>query len=452
MTAKRSHPSVVLAALFVALLAGPSCKRAARGEQPGQRPGDPFLAAEPHRASGRAPDSGPRHATRDGIQTLPGASAPREDSRALRGEAAPRPADLIKSARPGPSELQSAQRRDPKAGPPADDGGKVGFLRLDMPPPPALELSTQGAEPRRELRYLLQEGDLVVWDAEVSQRTELRSEKACGPPDAPAGSLRPPQQTIALSYRLQVASRVSSALPKRFSLETTFRNVRLTLPPGLADQSELMTSLVQSASYVTSLTRTGRVESFHLGKLTGLSMKSMLDRLRSPLGMVQPVLPEPAVGSGATWRQVHRLSLPQPGGKVDAVYVTTYKLTRLGVAGSAATAQLQFSTAVKLDGQVMGEAYQGQGRGQGRVVLDATLGLLRSASGQMSICTSVMGKSSTTHTRYSQTLLDAESKLGKGVAPTTPGVTGPARPATGTTTGTTTGPDRPAAGTITPRP
>lgn len=413
----RALPLVLCAAALVPW--GVSACRRAAGD-PSQ--GDEARAAltpepgQPTRAMGRrirsgAPTSLPLGAAAAGERPAP------SDPRA--------PAKVEDPARPAPQDKLSTDPRDKRPELEADSGGKVGFLRLDMPTPPALELSSPGVEPRSTLRYRLGEGDVAVWEARVSQRTELRTEKACTPLDRPGGSSVPPLQTLPLHFAVQLASQVSTALPDRFTLETRFRKVRLTLPPGLADQSELITSLMLDASYQVTMTRTGRVQSFLLGKLSGVGMRSLLERLRTPLGMVQPVLPEPAVGIGASWRQRHQLVVPQAGGKVDALYVTTYRLLALSGEGAAPSAQLGFSTTVRLEGQVMGEAFRGQGSGKGRVALDTRRGLLRSATGEMTICTSVMGRTSTSSTQYSQVLLDAESTLGKGKAA---GALAPARP------------------------
>ncbi|MDY0001556.1 MAG: hypothetical protein RBU30_09700 [Polyangia bacterium] len=306
--------------------------------------------------------------------------------------------------------------RDRRPAQPADDGGQIGHLRLEMPQPPRIALASPGDEPRRALRYRLFEGDLLVWDAQVIQRTELRNEKSCPPVTSPTSAWTPPLQTIPLTYRVQVTSRVTSSLPERLTLETRFHKARLELPPGLSDQSSLLTSLLESASYVVTLSRTGRTESFLLGKLTGVTMKSVLDRLRTPLGMVQPLLPEPPVGAGASWSQDHRLALLQPGGRVNSHYQVSYGLTRPSGQENESSVHVKISTKVTLDGQVMGETYQGQGLGQGRLELDPERGFLRSASGEMTVCTSVMGRSSRTHTRYSQTFLASESKLTNGKA------------------------------------
>jgi len=275
-----------------------------------------------------------------------------------------------------------------------------------------MEIASLGAEPKIHLRYQFRAGDRIAWDAEVSQRTELRTETSCPAPDAPQEFLSPPEQTIPMAYRVRVVSLVTSAPPQRFTLETAFENVRLTLPPALSEKKSEMESLVGNTSYTITMNRKGHTESFVLGKLAGAESKHLLDRLRSPLGMMHPLLPEPAIGMGATWRYVHRLSLQQPGGLVNALYASVYRLERIDGDAGTRVVTIHVHTTVNLEGKVMGENYGGQGRGDTRLELDVSTGLVRSLEGEMKICTLVMGRSSTNVTRFRQTFLPKESVKG----------------------------------------
>lgn len=397
-----------------------SCKRL--GNKPAGRPADSEATLQAGLSPERPPEETPTGGTPTGgtpTGVTPTGETPTGERPAKNSpsrETSAREAPINKTPTKDDDRLLTDPRQDRKERP-KDDGGEVGAHRVDMPPPAPLEVASLGAEPRHSLRYLFNAGDTLVWEAEVAQRTELRSEKICPPLNAPQGSLSRPEQTIPLGYKVRVLSQVTSAPRDRFTLRTRFDRVRLTLPPSLTDQRSLMESLVGNTSYTVTVNRRGRVESFVLGKLTGVSAKHLLDRMRSPLGVVQPVLPDPAVGVGATWRYVHRLALPQPGGQVNAVYASMYQLSKLRGEGRDALATIQVSTTINLEGKVMGEEYSGRGLGTSRLELDVATGLVRTIEGEMKICTVVLGRSSTNYTRFGQTYQASESV--KGPAPST---------------------------------
>jgi hypothetical protein len=305
-----------------------------------------------------------------------------------------------------------------------------------------VKLIEPGSEPRQSLRYRLRKNEQLTWQTRIQQRTVLRAEKKCPAPETSEASRRPPRQTLRLGYQLHVVTRVRAAMPDLLVLQTGFSNARLTLPPSLTDQRRLLTSLVENTRYRTRMTRQGHVRLFELGRLASSDLKAELKRLRSPLSALQPVLPGPAVGPGASWRQRRQITMVEPGGKITATYLTRYRLHRLVPAAAPAQAVLQVTGTVRLQGTLMGETFSGRGRSRSRVLLDLRRGLMLSARGKTRVCSAVLGQTSTNHTTFSQKLTDSRLVAPKspGRNTTAPRKTAPARsgPTRSTPSGTAT--------------
>ena len=299
-----------------------------------------------------------------------------------------------------------------------DDGGKVykdRRLRLGKPGP--VQVTAQGQAPQVTLRYRLRAGEQLTWQAAIEQRNELRTEKQCPASGAEPERRKPPHRTLRLGYQVNVVTRVRKALPQLVDLQTEFQDVQLTLPPSLSDQRDLLTSLVRNTRYRTRMSRRGQIHLFELERLTGSNLKAELKQLRSPLTAMQPILPTEAVGAGAAWKHQRRVALSEPGGKVTAIYATSYRLEKMIPAGKPAQAVMRVTTSIRLQGTLMGESFEGSGRTRSRIVIDTRRGLMLSARGSTRVCSAVMGQTSTNHTTFSQKLL--------GTRLTAPGKTTP---------------------------
>ncbi|MFH2007469.1 MAG: hypothetical protein ABI333_12865 [bacterium] len=399
---QRAIQWLVLLSPLLCSPASPGCRRAEK-----QRGVDPTLQSAPRTdAPGRAAPGRSGAAPADAPPTLP-AMAPDKD--------APKKNAPEKNA----PEKNVSKKNAPKV--------------LEPDPPGPVTVVQAGVAPRLKLRYRLKEGETLVWHSFIRQVTEVRKEKQCPAP----GAKLPPHKavrTIPMSYRVDIISKVDSADDTTYDLSSRFANVTMSLPPALTSREQLLKTVIGNISYTTRMTHQGRIQRFQLGKLTTAGLRELQKRLRAPLGHLQPVLPDEAVGVGAQWVHLRTLPLLQPGGRIDATYETRYKLTALPTAAGKQVVSLAASTRMTLTGNLMGHPFQGRGTGESRLLLDARRGVLRSARGSSHICSAVLERSSTNRTSFEQTLKDAAAPAPatapapspKRAAPATPRAATPA--------------------------
>jgi hypothetical protein len=275
---------------------------------------------------------------------------------------------------------------------------------LELPPAPLPVLAAPGAEPRVALRYRLAVGETLRFATRVQQTTLLRSDKTCPAPGAPPRPAHTITSTIPVSYGLDLVTRVVRAEARSLALETRFEKVSLTLPPSLAGQQALITASLQGTAFTTELTPEGQVRRFQLTQLTGQPLWDDLQRMKTPLGHLQPVFPAEAVGRGARWREVRVLQLDEASGRITARYETDAEVASLGT-GPKGTAEVRLVTLIQVDGKVVGQPYQGSGRVTGTLTLDLRRGVAVAATAESRVCASVMGRLSENVTRYEQTLV-----------------------------------------------
>jgi hypothetical protein len=275
---------------------------------------------------------------------------------------------------------------------------------LELPAAQPAVLVTPGSDPRVVLRYRLTTGDTLRYATRVRQTTVLRSDKTCPAPDAPHPATRTVTSTLPVQYGLDLVTRVIRAEGPLLALETRFEKVSLSLPPSLGSQQAVITAALEATGFTTEMTPEGQVRRFKLSQLTSRPLWDDLQRLRTPLGHLQPAFPVAAVGQGARWRDTRTLSLRETSGNLTARYDTDAEVVSLRP-GEAGQAEVRLVTRITVDGKVMGQPYQGSGQATGQVTLDLRRGVAVKATAESRACAAVMGRSSENVTAYEQTLV-----------------------------------------------
>jgi hypothetical protein len=341
---------------MVALVAVMGCRRADRTGS--GRSGAGELGADEGRT--RRPDPQLRPA---GAAPAPGMAAP---GMAAPGMAAPGMAAPGMTAPPmaTPPMATPPMAAPLMAAPPVKDPkGQPNTLRPRQPAP--FVLIKAGAQPRLTLRYRFSHGEKLVW--------------------------------------LDLTTTVTRAADGLYQLDTRLSNVTMTLPPALANQRELLLKVLGNLSYTRRMSSRGRVTRFAFGKLTPRALLNLSKRFEAPLSHLQPMLPTAPVGVGAVWQHRRQHPLQQPGGRIDAIYLTQYKLTAFRTDGGRRVVDLKMATEVKMTGKLMGNDFSGGGTGTASLTLDAVRGVILRSKGNLWICSAVKGRTSTNRTAFSQT-------------------------------------------------
>lgn len=341
-----------------------------------------------------APATGCRRAPRSGADR-PGAGklraeqrrSPRTDPRLRPAAAPPTPAPTTPTKAPRPAP-------DPKGQPPT--------LKPDGPAP--FTLIKAGAAPRLTLRYRFSNDDKLTWRTTMEQLTHVRNEKRC-PPDPRAGLRGTTVRTIPMRYGVDLTTTVTRATDGLYQLDTRMTNVTMTLPSLLANQRQLLSKVLSGLSYTRRMSSRGQVTRFAFGKLTPKALLNLSERFKAPLSHLQPMLPAAPVGVGGLWQHRRQHALQQPGGRIDATYLTKYRLTAIRTQGGLQVVDIEMTTKVRMTGKLMRNPFTGNGSGSAQLTLDAARGVIRMAKGTMWICSAVKNRTSTNRTAFTQTLL-----------------------------------------------
>ncbi len=278
---------------------------------------------------------------------------------------------------------------------------KPTLVKPDQPTP--FVLVKAGATPRLTLRYRFHSDDKLVWRTTMNQETHVRNEKRC--PTDPKTKLRGTTvRTIPMRYGVDLITTVTQAPDDLYQLDTRMAKVTMSLPSALASHRQLMLKVLSGLRYTRRMSRRGLVTRFAFGKMTPKSLVKLSKRLKAPLNHLQPMLPAAPVGVGAVWRHRREHPLTQPGGRINAIYLTQYQLTAIRDQDGVQVANIQMTTRVKMTGKVMGVPFTGGGSGSAKLTLDAVRGVIRAAQGNLLICSAVKDRTSTNRTVFTQTL------------------------------------------------
>ncbi len=325
------------------------------------------------------------------------------------------------SPRPGAARATPAQRAPAKVPRPAPDS-KDQPQAVKPGEPAPLVVQKAGATPRLTLRYRFSNNDKLVWRTTMEQLTHVRSEKRC-PADLRTKLRGAKVRTIPVRYGVDLATTVTRAPDGLYQLDTRLANVTMNLPSALTKQRQLLLKVLSGLRYTRRMSSRGQITRFAFGKMTPKSLLNLSTRLKAPLGHLQPMLPAAPVGVGAVWQHRRQHPLLQPGGRIDAIYLTQYRLTAIRMQGGAQVVDIEMTTKVQMKGKVMGNPFTGSGSGSAQLTLDAVRGVVRVSKGDLWICSAVKDRTSTNRTAFSQTLLSDTP-----AAPTSPKRPTPPRP------------------------
>lgn len=160
---------------------------------------------------------------------------------------------------------------------------------------PGVEVTAEGAEPRRALRYTPTKGSTERFEVRIFTRNIMRMDKQAGP-SGPSAEVR---------YECTLAVQDVDAKGE-ISVSIVVDKAELvpdeTLKPTDRDRVSRAAMAVQTSIVNLRLDGRGNLISSEVAKAPAAYATAQFDALKATLTQIAPVLPETAVGEGASWK------------------------------------------------------------------------------------------------------------------------------------------------------
>ena len=163
------------------------------------------------------------------------------------------------------------------------------------PAEPGVEVTSEGAEPRKPLRYTPTKGSTERFEVRIFTRNIMRMDKQAGP-SGPSAEVR---------YECTLA--VQDVNPNgEISVSIVIDKGELvpdeTLKPADRDRVSRAAMAVQTSIVNLRINARGIVLSSEVAKAPAAYATAQFDALRATLTQIAPVLPETPLGEGASWQ------------------------------------------------------------------------------------------------------------------------------------------------------
>jgi hypothetical protein len=159
---------------------------------------------------------------------------------------------------------------------------------------PTVEVTSEGAEPRKPLRYTPTKGSSERFEVRIFTRNIMRMDKQSGP-SGPSAEVRYECTLAVQDVNAKGEIAVSIVVDKGELVPDE------TMKPTDRDRVSRAAMAVQTSIVNIRMDARGNVISSEVTKAPAAYATAQLDALKATLTQIAPVLPEAAVGEGASW-------------------------------------------------------------------------------------------------------------------------------------------------------